>query len=324
MTPALPALRFHAWRPLLALLLALGNAAGAALLVVQSKGQRSVHAQLDQLLLEQARERVQGLATLLGSADAHGTDGDSFFGLYGGDGRLLHHSGPAHAEALALAHPTVTAPLHFDLQLPDGRRGRAVVLPVPLPGDGLGTAVLADARLRWDKVEGGPAWTLRPGGAALLLVIALLALADIRQRLPCSNRHWRNAQPVPATPALLPVGALPDRASEALCDPLDLRRLLLRSWGPGISIEAPAELWVVADEALLQALLHAAHAADTPAGTLASRCSLQADGLWLQIDGPAAPLATTAAALARTQQLHLQQRLTGTGQCLRIGPLRPL
>ncbi|WMJ69322.1 hypothetical protein [Stenotrophomonas sp. 24(2023)] len=294
-------------RLLLGVLLALGSGTGAVLLMLEGTGQRDRQAQLDQALLAHARTLAGALAPVMDSGNASLLeDGLAFFGMYADDGTLLLHHGRLADNALPPSHATLTTPHYFNLQLPDGRQGRAVAVPVQLPGTGLGTAVLIGERSGPTAALPLP-WVLLASSVVLLLVALLASAHALIGLRPGPGRG-------------LPRPGRAAGGMEPLCDPLDLHALLRRTLGPQAPIQPDASAWVIADAALLRAVL----AACTPAEKgLSCMLSTHADGLWLAIEGAGHPLPPWIAPLAQAQGLRLVITTRPRRQ-LRLGPFTPL
>jgi len=204
-----------------------------------------LHERFDAALVE----RAQAFADLIAARDEHDrrlvnswpefatTRHEDFYQIWNAAGEVLDRAASNRARDLARpATPAASAPTLFDLTLPDGHRGRGVLLsvwPRHAPGDASQpwTVVVASEREAVDALERRIHLILSYGIACALLLMLGLSLAAVRAGLRPLRIFGEDAarralapRPSPtslALPAeLVPIGQSLDRAFQALGETL--------------------------------------------------------------------------------------------------------
>lgn len=157
------------------LLLAIGLALGGLFILLDVWVDRAIYTQFDQFLAARAQALAQTIDRIPADNNHPGYElagHAEFHARFDAAGQLLHASGNSGQQPLQLpptrqAHTAVFS----NLPLPDGHRGRAIVLPL---ADG-GWLMLAAERESWDATEWHVHLTLLAG--AIIAIALPLALA---------------------------------------------------------------------------------------------------------------------------------------------------
>ncbi|MFZ2235262.1 MAG: histidine kinase dimerization/phospho-acceptor domain-containing protein, partial [Dokdonella sp.] len=168
------------------LTLAIGVLLGGLFLVLDVLVDRAMYAQLDQFLAARAEgfakqvaeHDPQELPRLLPTYDLAGHA--EFFALYDADRRLRLASANSGEGALSLPESDGLPNFH-DTLLPDGHRGRAVVLRLQQGRINGGWLVLATERESWDRTERNLHVVLLSGIALAIVLAVLICLWLLRQ-----------------------------------------------------------------------------------------------------------------------------------------------
>lgn len=170
------------WR----LTLAIGLLLGGLFLVLDVLVDRTVYARLDQFLsaraeafaVQIARHDPEQLTRLLPAYDLAGHT--EFFALFDPRGRLRLASTNSGQSALSLPASSESTQF-YDTRLPDGHRGRAVVLRLGQGRNDKWQLVMATERESWDRTERTLHAVLMGGTALATLLAVLLCLWLVRQ-----------------------------------------------------------------------------------------------------------------------------------------------
>lgn len=158
---------------------------------------REIYWRMDHALLDRARNvanslQERDLAQLERFMPEYDPNGHAeFFTVYDAVGRALLHSSSSGGVDLPAGPSGRGTPRYFDLQLPDGRAGRALALRLPAAGGPPPVPrllVVASEREVWDRTERRIHFTLMIGVALALLAVVGLGLLVLQRAFAVLHR----------------------------------------------------------------------------------------------------------------------------------------